>query len=504
MRRRDFSLALMGSAMPLLALGGKPGGSPAAAATTHAQPAALQRLAERLHRLEEDGLNPADYAIPAETAVAADPAAHAAGLMRAASAALSDLLLGRLRLPTNRPDILRDPAAIPMPRWQLDLLGAADPASVIDRAALAPPDAALLKSELAKARAIVAAGGWPRIPGGGTLDPGASDAERVPALRARLAVVDPALAAAPVEGTGDLYDEPLAAALRRWQEEQGLEADGRLGPITLTQLNRPAAQRVDQLRVALDMRRAAPRPPTGRRIEVNIPDFRLFLLDGNRTLLRMNVVVGRPDRATPLLRVSMTTVQFNPPWGVPARNAREDLLPKFRRDPKAMVAKGFRLFTTIGGERVEVDPTTVDWAHVRPDNFPYSVRQDAGDSSALGRLKFIMPNNDDIYLHDTPDRWAFNRPDRAFSSGCIRLERPMELLDLAMDGMGWDRERMQRTFDTRQTINVPLKRSIPVRLVYTTAVVEEGRLRLRPDIYGLDAAYAREMDRGAPRVAAAR
>ncbi|WP_216348715.1 hypothetical protein [Roseomonas sp. TAS13] len=121
MRRRDFSLALMGSAMPLLAPGGKPGGYPAAAATAHAQPAALQRLAERLHRLEEDGLSPADYAIPAEAAVAADPAAHAAGLIRAASAALSDLLLGRLRLPANRPDILRDPAAIPMPRWQLDL-----------------------------------------------------------------------------------------------------------------------------------------------------------------------------------------------------------------------------------------------------------------------------------------------------------------------------------------------------------------------------------------------
>ena len=122
-----------------------------------------------------------------------------------------------------------------------------------------------------------------------------------------------------------------------------------------------------------------------------------------------------------MMRLRMNAVQLNPPWGVPARNAREDLLPKFRRDPKAMVAKGFRLFATIDGERVEVDPTTVDWARIRPDNFPYAVRQDAGDSRALGRLKFIMPNNDDIFLHDTPDRQYFRRPDRAHSSGCIRL-----------------------------------------------------------------------------------
>ncbi|MFC0408274.1 L,D-transpeptidase family protein [Roseomonas elaeocarpi] len=501
MRRRDLCLVLAASAVPL-AVSDQAHSQPPVPASTRASVDALLRLTARLRRLEEDGLDPAWYAIPADEAAPADPRGFASSALRAAGAALSDLLLGRVRQPTDRPDILRDPAAVPMPRWQLDLLGAAEPAAVIDRAALVHPEALAIRTELARARAILAAGGWGRIPAGPTIEPGSSDPDRVPALRARLRVTDPALAAA--EDGGALYDPPLAEAVRRWQEENGLEADGRVGAISLAQLNRPVLDRVNQLRVALDMRRAAARPPAGRRIDVNIPDYRLQVMDGTKRLLRMNVVVGRPSRATPLLQVRMTTVQFNPPWGVPERNAREDLLPKLRRDVKSVVAKGFHFYTVVGGERVEIDPATVDWNTVPKERFPYLVRQDAGDESALGRLKFIMPNNDDIYLHDTPDRAAFNRPDRAFSSGCIRLERPMELLTIAMDGVrGWDDARIRKTLDGGQTVNVPVARPIPVHLIYSTAVVEDGHVRLRPDIYGLDAAYARELARPAvPQVAA--
>ncbi len=455
---------------------------------------ASRRLALRLARLEEDGLDPRHYAIP-EAGALTDPAARAA-LHQAAAQALNDLLAGRARELRDRPDVVRDLAGIGLDRWQAELAGSAEPAEVIERAANLHPDTPALKAELLRARAI-AARGWESIPGERTIEPGSTDATRVPALRARLAAEDPVLAAAPDEGA--VYGPHLLAAVRRWQEANGLEVDGRVGRISIGFLNRPASARVDQIRVAMDMRRGAMAETAERRIEVNVPDFRLSVTEEGREILGMAVIVGRPDRATPLLRVRMTAIQFNPPWGVPERNAREDLLPRFRRDPQAMRERGFRLFQVVGGERIEVDPTTVDWSAMSRTNFPYFVRQDAGDANALGRIKFIMPNGDDIFMHDTPDRHLFRRPDRAFSSGCIRLDRPAEMMALLLDGTpGWDLARAQRAIESRVTSAVTIRRPLPVLLSYRTVMVEQGRVRIRPDLYRLDAAYARAMDQ-APR-----
>ncbi|WP_328702611.1 L,D-transpeptidase family protein [Belnapia mucosa] len=462
---------------------------------------ALLRLADRLRRLDEDGLDPRAYGIPPDSQSRADPAGWQAALLRASLAALTDLLHGRVVELPNRPDIRRDTAAVPLGPWLAELQAAPEPATVIDRAALLPPEAPALKRALALARARVAAGGFPPVPSAGpdTLEPGMAD-PRVPLLRARLAFTDPQV---PRSGD-DTYDDALVAAVRRFQAAEGLEADGRIGRITFAALNRPAEIAVRQLRVALDMRRAAAAPPAERHIEVNVPHQRLTLEEGGRTLLDMAVIVGKPARATPMLRVRLNAVQFNPQWGVPERNAREDLLPRFRRDPRAMMEKGFRVYSWVDGQRVEIDPTTIDWASVNPQRFPYVVRQDAGEINALGRIKFIMPNTEDIYMHDTPDRHLFRRPDRAFSSGCIRLERPMELLDAVLQGVpGWDRARADRVLASRVTTGVALPHSIPVRLHYTTAVVERGEVRLRPDLYGLDEAYARAMDSGRTRVASA-
>jgi murein L,D-transpeptidase YcbB/YkuD len=501
MRRRHACLLLLASALPMPALAAGP------ALQQPAQPSweALLRLSTRLRALDADGLNPAHYNIPPDARAASDPQGYTTALYAAAYAALGDLLQGRVRSLADRPDIRRESVA--MVAWQARLYGHAEPSEVIEQAALLPPGMDALRLALQAARARVAAGGWPSVPtAGGTIEPAATDPERVPALRARMAAEDAALAAAiPVDPA--IYDETLLEAVRRWQAANRLEPDGRIGPATLALMNRPAQARVDQIRVAMDMRRAAPRSQPGRRIEVNIPDYRLRLLDGTRLLLDMVVIVGNPNRATPMLAVTMTTVQFNPPWGVPERNAREDLLPKFRRDPRAMIEKGFRIYQYVGGERVEVDPLTVDWASIDPKRIPYFFRQDAGDSNALGRIKFIMPNSDDIYLHDTPDRHLFSRPSRAFSSGCIRLDKPMELLDLVLEGTtGWDRAKADKVLESKQTTAVGLRRPLPVRLFYQTVTVEQAGVRIRPDIYGLDAAYARALDQrgaAAPAVAAA-
>jgi murein L,D-transpeptidase YcbB/YkuD len=320
------------------------------------------------------------------------------------------------------------------------------------------------------------------------------DPRALPALRARLAVTDPLLAAAPPEDPA-VYDPVLVSAVQRFQAEQGLQPDGRVGRLSLAALNRPAEALVRQLRVALDMRRAAAAAGPERRIEVNVAHQRLQVLERGRVLLDMPVVVGRPDRQTPMMRLRMNSVQLNPPWGVPERNAKEDLLPKFRRNARAMAEKGFRVYTVVDGERVEVNPLEVDWRSVSRERFPYVVRQDAGATNALGRIKFIMPNTEDIFMHDTPDRHLFSRPERALSSGCIRLERPLDLFDVVAEGTaGWDRARATAVLASRATTSIPLARPLPVRLHYTTVVVENGEVRVRPDIYGLDEAYARAMD----------
>ena len=449
--------------------------------------AALEALAARLEALGEDGLDPRHYDMPDRDAV-----------MARAEAALRDLLLGRVASLPGRVDIKRDAARANFPAWRERLFASADPASVLDQAAALHPDTAPIKAELARFKAIAARGGWPLIEGNlaSTLEPDARDAARVAQLRARLAVLDPeVLRSAAAESA--LYDAQLQAAVRRFQAEEGLEADGRIGRITWAALNTPVEAKIGQLRVALDMRRGLAASPD-RRIDVNIPHFRLRLTDAGRVVQDMAVVVGRVDRQTPMLDVRLVAVQFNPPWGVPDRNAREDLLPRFRRDPGRMQAMGYRLYQRIDGELTEVDATTVDFSAYSKDRFPFIIRQDPGEVNALGRIKFVMPNRDDIFMHDTPDRHLFRRPDRAFSSGCIRLERPMDLLAEAFNGMpAWNRERFDRVLESGATQGVSPARAIPVRLHYDTVLVEAGTVVMRRDIYGLDAAYLRALD--APR-----
>jgi L,D-transpeptidase YcbB len=490
MRRRDASalLAAALAAPALAAAAPSPGAAPLPPAPA-ASADAMRRLGARLRALPADGLDPAGYGVASAAEEAADPAALARQGF-AAQAVLADLLQGGVRELPGRPDIRRDPVAISP--WLEELAASPDPAAVIERAALATPGHGALRLALREAQVRVASGPFPVVPNTGTIEPGLSDPARIPALRARLAAEAPDYAVA----GGASYDAPLVAAVRRWQAANGLEPDGRLGRVSLAILNRPPEARVAQIRAAMDMRRAAAEPGPGLRLEVNVPEYRLVASEGGREVLAMNVIVGRPDRATPMLRVNMTALRFNPPWGVPLRNMREDMLPRLRRDPLALQARGFRIYRHIDGALTEIDPTTVNWAAVNPDRFPFIIRQDPGDLNALGRIMFVMPNRDDIFMHDTPDRHLFRHADRAFSSGCIRLERPRDLMALLLEGTpGWNVERAEAAIASGQTSGIMVRRPIPTLLAYRTVRVEGDRVAIRPDLYRLDEAYARALDR---------
>ncbi len=481
------------------------GGAAALTATSaRAQVAdATHRLADRLRAVATDGLDAAWYSVPAREAAMTDPAGYNAAVQNAARQVVQDLLHGRAQVPTGRIDVRRDTASLSPQPWLAELQSG-DAVAVINRASDATPGAVAIKRALAESAARGQRGALPQVPVGGTLEPGRSDAVRVPALRARLAATDPVLAAATVADPAR-YDEDLQAATRRFQAAAGLEADARIGSSTQAALNRTDAMDAQSLRVGLDMRRAAVQPGNDRRIDVNIPDFMLHVREGSRVIMDMPVIVGRPARATPLLSTRMTSVQFNPPWGVPVRNAVEDKLPLLQRNPLALQRSGTRIFQRVDGEVVEVDPTTIDWRSISRDRFPFFLRQDPGERNALGRLKFIMPNSEDIFMHDTPDRNLFTRSDRAFSSGCIRLSQPMDFLVMAMEGLeGWDRARMQSSIAAGRTFHVSLRRQPAVRLIYNTTILEGERVRVRPDVYGMDRSWWAAMERGGSRPMAAR
>ena len=205
------------------------------------------------------------------------------------------------------------------------------------------------------------------------------------------------------------------------------------------------------------------------------------------------VQVGKPYRQTPLFRSEISYVVFNPTWTVPPGIIAADILPAAKRDPGAIAAKGLRVLDASGRE---VDPRSVDWSRFRSGNIPYTLRQDPGPKNALGRVKLMFTNPYFVYLHDTPSQALFERPDRAFSSGCVRVERALELAALVLDdAKAWNARTIDDAIARGKTQNVTLKRKIPVLLAYWTAWVDsEGRTNFRRDLYGQDAKWAAALD----------
>ncbi len=339
------------------------------------------------------------------------------------------------------------------------------------------PDYGALKRALADYRAIATKGGWPTVPLGDSLKPGTTDA-RVPLLRARLAVTDGA------EPGGDVYDDRLAAAVKWFQKRHGLADDGVVGRNTVAALNVPVEERVAEIVVAMERWRWMPENLGRDHLIVNIAGFELKHVDNGKVVDKMAVVVGKPYSRTPEFSDRVRYLEFNPYWNVPTDIAIREELPKLRSNPAALAAAGFEAVQRDKVYRL----TDIDWSQYGPGNFPFLLRQRPGPTNALGRVKFMFPNQFNVYLHDTPSHGAFAAQTRAFSHGCVRLSRPLDLATEVLSGTsGWDRRRIDGVVAGGDRTIVNLATPLPVHITYLTAWVDQGTPNFRNDIYEQDA-----------------
>ena len=347
--------------------------------------------------------------------------------------------------------------------------------------ALLPPDPAYaaLRSAWQDLQLVAAVGGWPQLTFKPPLRPGAVGAEVV-ALRQRLLASGDLPAA---EGAGEIFDTSLEAAVWRFQSRHGLVADRIVGPQTLAALNVSAAVRARQLAVNLERWRWLPRSLGERHLRVNLPAFHLELFEAGEPVLNMRVIVGRQVRQTPAFVGRMTYLVLNPYWEVPPNLAVLDLLPKIQADGAHLAKNGIKVFTRPGGTRL--NPADINWQQLGAGNFPYHLRQDPGPKNALGRIKFMFPNRYTIYLHDTPTPKLFEREQRSFSSGCIRIEKPFDLAQYLLRGTPLvSLDALEEILQSAKNQTVLLPAPLPVYLLYFTAWVEaDGTLNFRPDLY---------------------
>lgn len=349
-----------------------------------------------------------------------------------------------------------------------------------------------LRDALSRYRALADAGGWQPIPLGPTVREGERD-PRVPLLRARLALWgDLPEAAAEGGETADVYDTMVVEGMKRMQARHGLAVDGVLGANTLAALNVPVEQRIVQIMLNLERRRWIPDDLGARYIFVNLADFTLKLVEEPKTVLDMRVVVGKTYHATPVFSEKMTYIVINPYWNVPNSIARNELVPKISSDPGYAVRNNYTLLTGWQSGAARVDPYAVDWSRVSGRNFSYRIRQEPGDGNALGRIKFMFPNQFNIYLHDTPAKSLFQRAERDFSHGCIRVEQPTSLAEAVLAGTsGWSAERIKETIASGRRTVVTLAKPVPVHISYLTAWVnKDGTVHFRKDIYDRDTELA--------------
>lgn len=347
-----------------------------------------------------------------------------------------------------------------------------------------------LKQSLRRYRTILEQGAWATVPSGPPLKLGMMDA-RVRVLRDRLGATGE-LGHSMVEDPRH-FDQRLEGAVVEFQVRHGLATDGVVGPETLAALNVSVSARIDQLRVNMERARWIFQDIEDDYLLVNIAAFEASLFRSGARVWSARTVVGKPFRKTPVFKSKITYLVFNPRWFVPPTILREDLLPRVKKDPGFLHRQNMKIINRAG--RI-IDPYSIAWDAVDSDNFPYTIGQDPGANNAMGKVKFMLPNPYFVYLHDTPDNELFERTDRSFSSGCIRVENVIGLAEHLLDEPDkWDARAIASAIDSGRTQTVTLARPMTTMVLYWTNEVDAaGKVYFSKDVYERDQAVLEALD----------
>jgi murein L,D-transpeptidase YcbB/YkuD len=483
---------------------------------------AVSRLVEVIEASFDDGLNPSDYHYD-EIRKFYEKPPESPELKARADLLMTDAvftLLAHMRTGKLAPKSLD-------PNWNIPWYGAAANSDVMLAdavigskfpemiASLRPssPEYAVLRKGLARYRKIANQGSWGIVYGGPKITKIGEVDFRMPLIRKRLVASGELAADAPVGMKSDIPDSTKAdttavatakarapqvytpeifEAIKTFQHRYGLTLDGVIGNETINAMNVPVEERIDQIRANLERLRWYAGNPGGRYIMVNIPSFSVMYVQDHAVRWNSRVIVGKPDLQTPIFRAEMQYLILNPHWVIPSGILVKEAIPAIRKDVKYLSKNQL---TVVDNKGKPVDPAQVNWSEYQNGGLPYRLVQASGDDGSLGRIKFMMPNQFTVYMHDTPTKPLFERTRRAYSHGCVRVDRPFELAELVLqDPVKWNLKKIEEAVNTGKTriVNLPVR--VPVYFMYQTAFSDGDAVAFRVDVYNRDKSLLDALD----------
>jgi murein L,D-transpeptidase YcbB/YkuD len=393
------------------------------------------------------------------------------------------LIEGRIRYPGAREFIWKK--GMPLDNdiaLLLTIESAKDVSKEIEKLQPEDPQYTLLQEALEEYRKLEPADTLQSIPGRVKVSPGESH-EQIPLVRKKINLLSNRRNAD--SDTSTIYDNKLVNDVKEFQTLHGLKTDGLLEAKTIRYLNMPVREKAELISLNLERLRWHPHTTAdNNEVVVNVPEFMLRIYNNKKTKLEMRVVTGTEFNATPVFHDTLKYIVFSPTWSVPKSIIEEEFLPKLKENSAHFGTERFRFYK----EGQEIDPTLEDWTDDSVDVKAYKVVENPGPDNSLGRVKFIMPNDFSIYLHDTPANKLFALEERALSHGCVRVEKPVDFASyLLQDQPEWTTKKIEEAMEKGEPVQVNLNKPFPVYIVYRTVWVDEkNRVNFREDIYGHD------------------